>query len=95
MIPILIVALVLGVLFCGEDEEATPTPTLSPTQAPTPQCTPGDVNQDGVIDGLDMIRVKKIIQDLEPETCGADANGDDVVDGRDVIRIKETMLGIE
>ena len=57
--------------------------------------TRGDANCDGVIDGRDVIRAKKIILGLEPETCGADANEDGVVDGRDVIRIKKMILGIE
>jgi hypothetical protein len=56
---------------------------------------PGDANLDGLIDGRDVIRCKKIILGFEPETCGADANVDGVVDGRDVIRIKKTILGIE
>jgi hypothetical protein len=55
----------------------------------------GDANEDGVIDGRDVIRCKRIILGLEPETCGADANADGVVDGRDVIRIKKMVLGIE
>ena len=59
------------------------------------ECTPGDANQDGDIDGRDVIRCKKIILGLEEETCGADANDDGVVDGRDVIRIKKMILGIE
>jgi hypothetical protein len=58
-------------------------------------CTPGDANEDGIIDGRDVIRCKKIILGLEPGTCGADANLDGVVDGRDVIRIKKMILGIE
>jgi hypothetical protein len=58
------------------------------------ECTPGDATEDGVIDGRDVIRCKKIILGLEDETCGADANEDGVADGRDVIRIKKMMLGI-
>jgi hypothetical protein len=55
---------------------------------------PGDANTDGVIDGRDVIRCKKIILGLEEPTCGADANEDGVIDGRDVIRIKKMILGI-
>ena len=54
----------------------------------------GDGNMDGIIDGRDVIRVKKIILGLEAETPGADANGDCVIDGRDVIRVKKMILGI-
>jgi hypothetical protein len=54
----------------------------------------GDANEDGAIDGRDVIRCKKIVLGLEPGTCGADANEDGVIDGRDVIRIKKMILGI-
>jgi hypothetical protein len=55
----------------------------------------GDANEDGAIDGRDVIRCKKIILGIEEETCGADANEDCVIDGRDVVRIKKMILGIE
>jgi subtilisin family serine protease len=58
-------------------------------------CLPGDANEDGIVDGRDVIRVKKMILGLEPENCNADANEDGVIDGRDVIRIKKMVLGIE
>jgi hypothetical protein len=45
----------------GELVLATP-PTPTPT--PTP-CTPGDVNEDGMIDGRDLIRLKKMILGIE------------------------------
>ena len=57
-------------------------------------CIPGDANMDGIIDGRDVIRAKKIILGLEDPTPGADANMDELIDGRDVIRIKKMILGI-
>jgi hypothetical protein len=54
----------------------------------------GDANMDGIIDGRDVIRCKRIILGLEEPYCGADANEDCVIDGRDVIRIKKMVLGI-
>ena len=63
-------------------------------RAMMPGVLPGDANEDGIIDGRDVIRCKKIILALETETNGADANEDGVVDGRDVIRIKKMILGI-
>jgi hypothetical protein len=56
-------------------------------------CIAGDANGDGVTDGRDIIRCKKIILEVEPETCGADATEDGVVDGRDVIEIKKMLMG--
>ena len=59
----------------------------------------GDANDDGVIDGLDVIRLKKYLANYNYETgvstieisAGADANGDGAVDGLDVIRLKKYL----
>jgi hypothetical protein len=54
---------------------------------------PGDADMDCAIDGRDVIRAKKIILELEEETCGADANQDDEIDGQDILAIKKMILG--
>jgi hypothetical protein len=74
---------------------ASPYAMASTTWQRSTECTPGDANEDGVIDGRDVIRCKSVVLGLAAETCGADANVDGVVDGRDVIRIKSMVLGIE
>ena len=59
----------------------------------------GDATGDGVIDGFDVIRLKKYLAnyDYDTETStveigfGADANGDGKVDGFDVIRLKKYL----
>ena len=55
----------------------------------------GDANADGVVDGRDVIRVRKIILGLLHDALGSDVNGDGTTDGRDVIRIKKMILGID
>ena len=54
----------------------------------------GGANRDGVVDGRDLIWVKKIILDLEQTTLSADANQDGGINGADLIRIKKIILGI-
>jgi uncharacterized repeat protein (TIGR01451 family) len=74
--------------------ERTQTQVSDGDRATVQPYIPGDANMDGIIDGRDVIRAKKIILGLEPPTCGADANGDCLIDGRDVIRIKKIILGV-
>ena len=59
----------------------------------------GDATGDGVIDGLDVIRLKKYLANYNYDTGtstieisdGADATGDGVIDGLDVIRLKKYL----
>ena len=59
----------------------------------------GDATGDGVVDGFDVIRLKKYLANYNYETgtsnvaisAGADATGDGVVDGFDVIRLKKYL----
>ncbi|MDY6833176.1 MAG: NosD domain-containing protein [Chloroflexota bacterium] len=55
---------------------------------------PGDINWDGIVDGRDLVNVKKIILGLLDTTPGADANGDGNTNGQELIAIKKTILGI-
>lgn len=66
-------------------------------------CAYGDINGDGAIDGLDVIRLKKYLANYDYETessdveisAGADANGDGVIDGLDVIRLKKYLANYD
>lgn len=63
----------------------------------------GDVNGDGVIDGLDVVRLKKYLANYDYNTetstveicSGADANGDGTVDGLDVVRLKKYLANYD
>ena len=63
---------------------------------------PGDVNQDGVVDGLDVIRLMKYLaEEIDPETGmvveihvnNADVTGDGVVDEKDLLRLVKYLGG--
>ena len=51
---------------------------------------PGDCNDDGVVDGADLIRLRKVLAGTDDpiSLSNADCNGDGVVDGRDLIRLR-------
>lgn len=57
----------------------------------------GDMNEDGAVDGLDLIRLKKHLAGWEVEINekAADMNGDGAVDGLDLIRLKKYLAGWE
>jgi hypothetical protein len=59
----------------------------------TPECLPGDANEDGVVDYLDLPVEKQIIFGELPPTCGADANLDGVINILDLVEIKLIILG--
>jgi hypothetical protein len=69
----------------------TPTPIPSPT--PSPVYTPGDANEDGSVNSLDITKVKRIIMALDSSTPGADANSDGAVNAIDITRIEQIILG--
>ena len=66
---------------------------------PAGNVTKGDVNQDGSIDVLDLVRVQKAIIGLTTlnadQFAAADVNGDGTVDIIDLIRIQKHILGIQ
>jgi len=63
----------------------------------------GDATGDGVVDGFDVIRLKKYLANYDYETgtstveiaAGADANGDGTIDGFDVIRLKKYLANYD
>ena len=65
--------------------------------------TYGDANGDGVINGQDVVRLKKYLANYDYETetstieisAGADANGDGVINGQDVVRLKKYLANYD
>ena len=65
--------------------------------------TYGDANGDGVINGQDIIRIKKYLANYDYETGtssieignGADANGDGVISGQDIVRLKKYLANYD
>ena len=63
----------------------------------------GDVNGDEVVDGKDLVRLKKYLASYDFDTCTspieisnfADANGDGFVDGKDLVRLKKYMAAYD
>ena len=63
----------------------------------------GDATEDGVVDGFDVIRLKKYLANYDYDTessttdasQGADANGDGKIDGFDVIRLKKYLANYD
>ena len=55
----------------------------------------GDVNADSIIDGRDLIRLRKYLSEVNAEEpavnvgSGADVNGDGAIDGKDLIRLRK------
>jgi hypothetical protein len=73
-----------------EANYATDTFTVAP-----PPWIPGDANEDGVVDILDVTKTERIIVGLDAETLGADANEDGVVDILDVTKIERIIVGLD
>jgi hypothetical protein len=65
---------------------ATDTFTVAP-----PPWIPGDANEDGVVNILDVTKTERIIAMLDAETPGADANEDGVVNILDVTKIERII----
>ena len=55
---------------------------------------PGDVNGDGTVDGLDLIRLRKYlagVADTEIVEANANVNGDDTIDLLDLVRLRKYL----
>jgi len=57
----------------------------------TLECIPGDANEDGSVNALDITKVERIIALLDPETCGADANEDGSVNALDITKVERII----
>lgn len=57
---------------------------------------PGDVNDDGVVDGRDVLRLAKWLagENVTINEKNADVNGDVTVDGRDLLRLAKYLAGV-
>ncbi len=53
----------------------------------------GDINGDGVVNGKDLIRLRKYLVGSDVELSGgADCNGDGTVNGKDLIRLRKYLV---
>ncbi len=63
----------------------------------------GDVNGDGVVDGRDLVRLRKYLANYDESTgksnteifAGAEVTGDGKVDGRDLIRLRKYLANYD
>lgn len=85
-----------------ENNKITITPTAQPTSTPKPiqaNQKAGDVNGDGAVTVMDLLKVRKAIlgmnQLTEEEQKAADINGNGKIDVLDLLRIQKSILGIE
>ncbi len=91
LLPVVAVALilVLSIVGCTRSASQQPSPTTVQTAF-----SPGDANQDGIVNMGDVTKVERIMLGIDPLTPGADVNGDGVVNMGDVIRIERIILGL-
>lgn len=61
-----------------------------------PQCVPGDINEDGIVNILDVVLVVNFIigvsEPTDSQACAADFNDDDVINVLDVVSIVNTIF---
>jgi hypothetical protein len=55
---------------------------------------PGDANDDGNVNSLDITKVERVITGLDAETPGADANQDGNVNALDITKIERIIAGL-
>ena len=62
-----------------------------------PQCSPGDVSGDGIINVLDIVATVNFVLGTDTpnsdEQCAADANGDGIINVLDIVSIVNAVLG--
>ncbi len=73
----------------AEANYATDTFTVSST------VIPGDANEDGEVNALDITKVERIIAGLDAETGGADANQDGLVNALDITKVERIIAGLD
>ena len=57
--------------------------------------TPGDVNGDGVVNVLDLVRLQKFLSGEDVSLVDADFNGDGVINVLDLLRLKKFLAGMD
>ena len=63
----------------------------------------GDVNSDNVVDGRDLVRLRKYLANQDEKTgestvvisSYSDVTGDGTVDGRDLIRLRKYLIALD
>ncbi len=86
-----------GVEVFSDSTNGTPDVTVTRVKSsdiPVPVVA-GDADRSGVVDVLDLVRVKKHIadEDVALVTANADVNGDTLIDAADIVLIKKIILG--
>ncbi|MFC1861385.1 leucine-rich repeat domain-containing protein, partial [Chloroflexota bacterium] len=56
---------------------------------------PGDANNDGEINALDITKVERIIAGLDYETPGADTNQDGSINAQDITKVERLIAGLD
>ena len=74
----------------SEVQTGVETPIIPPSTSTT-----GDVNGDGNISTLDIIKIQRIIVGLDINDVRADVNGDGQVSALDIIKIQRHIVGLE
>ncbi len=74
------------------DDFINPGWLLQPKEAST---TPGDVNGDGVVNVLDLVRLQKFLSGEDVSLVDADFNGDGVINVLDLLRLKKFLAGMD
>ena len=90
-----------GKAFDREENEVTVT--AEPGAIAVEECLLGDVNGDSVVDGRDLVRLRKYLAALDETmgessitvSSGADVTGDSTVDGRDLIRLRKYLANLD
>lgn len=88
---------------CGNYDEESVKLGVAAGNIEVIDCVYGDATGDGVVDGFDVIRLKKHLANYDYDTetstveifAGADATGDGIVDGFDVIRLKKYLASYD
>ena len=88
---------------CYNDNEASVALTVTTGNIEITDVIYGDANGDGLINGQDVLRLKRYLANYDYETGtstvlispGADANGDEIINGQDVLRLKRYLANYD
>ena len=74
-------------------QEETLHPAIEPGKVTVYSAISGDFNGDGIINSLDLLRLKKYLADGETEIASGDITGDGIVNSLDLLRLKKHLAG--